>query len=176
MDLSSCYLFEGLSDIHLERLEGIAVRQPVRKGQWLFHKGEAAERLCILETSAVELLIEVQGLVEFPVRTVESRAAEFRPQEQQPVEIPTSLIRSGSGCVGVGALIPPYRYSLSARCTRDGSLLVINRADIHRLIQEHSDLGCCVMTNVARMLLERLNETRREVQLHFMSLVRSATF
>jgi hypothetical protein len=37
-------------------------------------------------------------------------------------------------------------------------------------------LGRILMTNLARHLLERLNETRQEVQLRFMSMVRSASF
>lgn len=176
MNLSSCYLFKGLSDSHLGRLEAIASKQPVRQGQWLFHKDEPAEFLYILESGAVELLIEVHGSLELPVFTVESAAAEFLAEVQEPVEIPTTMIRAGDGCVGIGALIEPYRYSLSARCVRDGTLLVIRRADIQRLIHQHPDLGCCVMTNLARKLLERLNETRREVQIHLMSLVRSASF
>jgi hypothetical protein len=32
------------------------------------------------------------------------------------------------------------------------------------------------MTNLARKLLERLTETRQEVQMRYMSLVRSTTF
>ena len=176
MNLSSCYLFEGLPKSHLDRLEAIAFKLPVRKGQWLFHKDEPAERLYILESGAVELLIEVQDSLELPVFTVESATIELMIEVPEPVEIPTTMIRSGDGCVGVGALIEPYRYSLSARCARNGTLFVIRRTDIQHLIRQYPDLGCCVMTNLARKLLERLNETRREVQIHFMSLVRSATF
>jgi CRP-like cAMP-binding protein len=72
--------------------------------------------------------------------------------------------------------VEPYRYSLSARCVEDGTLSVIRRADLTPLIEQHPHLGCILMTNLARHLLERLNETRQEVQLRFMSLVRSATF
>jgi CRP-like cAMP-binding protein len=176
MKLSSCYLFEGLSDSHLERLEAIASKQPVLQGQWLFHKDEPAEFLYLLESGAVELLIEVQGALEFPVFTVESVGGGVSAEMQEPVEIPTTMIRAGDGCVGIGALIEPYRYSLSARCVRDGILLAIRRADIQRLIRQHPDLGCGLMTNLARKLLDRLNETRREVQIHLMQLVRSATF
>jgi CRP-like cAMP-binding protein len=176
MNLSSCYLFEGLSDSHLKRLEAVACRQTIQEGQWLFHKDEPAERLYIVESGAVELLIEVQGSVEIPVFTIESSALELLVQVQEPVEIPTTMIRSGSGCAGVGTLVEPYRYSLSARCARDSRLSIIQRTDIQRLIHQYPDLGCCVMTNLARKLFDRLNETRKEVQIHFMSLVRSATF
>jgi CRP-like cAMP-binding protein len=176
MNLSSCYLFKGLSDSHIDRLEAIASKHSVQEGQWLFHKDEPAERLYILESGAVELLIEVQGSIEFPVFTVESGAVEYLIGGREPVEIPTTMIKSGNGCVGIGSLIEPYRYSLSARCARESTLFVISRAEIQHLFLQHPELGCCVMTNLAGKLLERLNETRREVQIHFMSLFRSATF
>jgi CRP-like cAMP-binding protein len=154
MNLSSCYLFEGLTDRQLKHLATIVSASPVQKGDWLFHKGDPAECLYIVEAGAVELLIEVQ----------------------ENIEIPISMIRPQNGCVGVSALVPPYRYSLSARCVKDGTVSVIRRSDIMTLVEQDAHLGRIVMTNLARKLLERLNETRQEVQMRFMSLVRSTTF
>ena len=154
MNLSSCYLFEGLSQSQLGYLSGIASSMPVKKSSWLFHKGEPADCLYTVDKGAVELLIEVQP----------------------GIEIPINMIRPLNGCVGASALVEPYRYSLSARCVEDGTLSVIRRADLTPLIEQHPHLGRILMTNLARHLLARLNETRQEVQLRFMSLVRSATF
>lgn len=154
MDLSSCYLFERLSDRQLAQLTGIAVTQPFRAGTWLFHKAEPAECLYLVASGAVEMLIEVQD----------------------GIEIPISMIRPNNGCVGVSALIEPYRYSLSARCIQDGTLCVIRREDLLPLFDQNPALGRVVMTNLARKLLERLTETRQEVQMRYMSLVRSTTF
>jgi CRP/FNR family transcriptional regulator, cyclic AMP receptor protein len=154
MNLSSCYLFEGLSQSQLGYLSGIASSMLVKKSSWLFHKGEPADCLYTVDKGAVELLIEVQP----------------------GIEIPISMIRPLNGCVGASALVEPYRYSLSARCVEDGTLSAIRRADLTPLLEQHPHLGRILMTNLSRHLLERLNETRQEVQLHFMSLVRSATF
>jgi CRP/FNR family transcriptional regulator, cyclic AMP receptor protein len=154
MDLSSCYLFAGLSQSQLEHLAGIATSMPVKKSSWLFHRGAPADCLYTVEKGAVELLIEVQP----------------------GIEIPINMIRPQNGCVGASCLVEPYRYSLSARCVEDGTLSVIRRADLTPLIEQQPHLGRILMTNLARHLLERLNETRQEVQLRFMSLVRSATF
>ena len=154
MNLSTCYLFEGLSQSQLGHLSGIASSMPVKKSNWLFHKGEPADCLYTVDKGAVELLIEVQP----------------------GIEIPINMIRPLNGCVGASALVEPYRYSLSARCVEDGMLSVIRRADLTPLLEQHPHLGRILMTNLARHLLNRLNETRQEVQLRFMSLVRSATF
>jgi CRP-like cAMP-binding protein len=127
---------------------------PVKKSTWLFHKGEPADCLYMVEQGAVELLIAVQP----------------------GIEIPINMIRPHNGCVGASALVEPYRYSLSARCVEDSTLSAIRRADLIPLLDQHPHLGRILMTNLASKLLERLNETRQEVQLRFMSLVRSATF
>jgi CRP-like cAMP-binding protein len=154
MDLLSCYLFKGLADRQLAHLTTIASVNSFQQGEWLFHKGEPAERLYLIEKGAVELLIEVH----------------------EGIEIPISMIRPHDGCVGVSALVEPYRYSLSARCIQDGTLFIIKRSDIMALVEKDPYLGHIVMANLARKLLERLNDTRQEVQMRFMSLVRSTTF
>jgi len=38
------------------------------------------------------------------------------------------------------------------------------------------ELGCTIMKNLAQKLLSRLTETRKELKIHFMNLVRSAAF
>ena len=74
----------------------------------------------------------------------------------------------------IGALVEPYRYSLSARCAGDSTLLIINQADIQNLIRTDSDLGCTIMTNLAQKLLDRLKETRQESKIHINTLIKSA--
>jgi CRP-like cAMP-binding protein len=153
MNLSSSYLFKGLNARQLEHLATIASAITIQKGEWLFHKGEPADRVYLIEKGAVELLIELH----------------------EGIEIPINMIRPHNGCVGVSALVEPYRYSLSARCVQDGTLSIFKHSDIMALIEEDPDLGRIVMTNLACKLLERLNETRQEVQMRFMSLVRSTS-
>ena len=86
------------------------------------------------------------------------------------------MVKSQNGCIGVGALVPPYRYSLSARSVLDSNLLVFNRADLETLKREDPGLVCIIMNNLAQKLLERLKGTRQELKIHFMNLVRSAAF
>ena len=78
--------------------------------------------------------------------------------------------------MGVGALLAPYTYSLSARCKEESRLTVIASADLRALFENDPEFGSTVMTNLAQRLLERLRETREEVKIHFMNLIQSATF
>jgi len=138
----------------MNALEAISGLQTVRKGQWLFHKAESAEHIYLVEEGAIELVMPVEP----------------------DIEIPVALIRPGNGCVGVGALLDPYTYTLSARCKEESRLTVIAGADLRSLFETDTEFGSTVMTNLAQRLLDRLRETREEVKIHFMNLIQSATF
>ncbi|UCH23471.1 MAG: cyclic nucleotide-binding domain-containing protein [Deltaproteobacteria bacterium] len=154
MQLPSCYLFERLSEPQKDRIAAITLEKEIRKGEWLFQEGQEAKRLFLLRKGTVELVTLVND----------------------SIEIPITIVRSTGGCFGIGALVEPYRYSLSARCTDDSTLLVINQADIKELIRTDSDLGCTIMTNLAQKLLDRLKETRQESKIHINTLIKSAAF
>jgi CRP-like cAMP-binding protein len=154
MPLSSCYLFGRLSEPQLERVLSISREQKIQKGQWLFREDQEAQHFYLIKEGAIELLTVVD----------------------EHIEIPIAMIRTNNGCIGIGALVPPYRYSLSARAAQDSNLLVFKRTDLETLKRDDPGLVCIIMNNLAQKLLERLKETRKEIKIHFMNLVRSATF
>jgi CRP/FNR family transcriptional regulator len=154
MQLPSCYLFEGLSELQKDRIAAITLEKDIQKGEWLFQEDQEAASIFILRKGAVELVTRVNDTIEIPI----------------------TIIRPAGGCFGVGALVEPYRYSLSARCADDSTLLVIKQADIQNLIRTDSDLGCTIMTNLAQKLLDRLKETRQESKIHINTLIKSAPF
>jgi CRP/FNR family transcriptional regulator len=154
MPLNSCFLFTGLSPSQIERIAAITQEQQFQKDQWLFHEDQEAQHLYLVKDGAVELLFKVEDAIEIPI----------------------AIIRPGNGSLGVGALIEPYRYSLSGRCLDDSTLSVIARTQLHELMDDDSELRCIIMTNLSKKLFNRLKETRQEVKIHFMNLVRSVTF
>ena len=154
MPFASCYLFSGLSDPQLERVQALSREQKIQKGQWLFREDQDAQCFYLIKEGAIELLTIVD----------------------ERVEIPIAMVRTQNGCIGIGALVAPFRYSLSARAALDSSLLVFSRTDLETLKLDDPGLVCIIMNNLAQKLLERLKETRRECKIHFMNLVRSATF
>jgi CRP-like cAMP-binding protein len=154
MTSTSCYLFRGLPEEKMSAIYALAASRSVRQGDWLFQKTDPAEHIYLLETGAIELLLPVDS----------------------NIEVPVALIRPGNGCVGVGALVEPYRYTLSARCKVDSRLTMIAAPELRRLFQADPVFGSTVMTNLAQRLQERLLETREEIKIHFMNLIQSATF
>jgi CRP-like cAMP-binding protein len=154
MPFSSCYLFSRLTDPQLERVQAISREQKIQKDQWLFREDQEAQCFYLIKEGAIELLTVVD----------------------ERIEIPIAMIKTQNGCIGIGALVPPFRYSLSARAALESNLLVFNRTDIETLKRDDPGLVCIIMNNLAQKLLDRLRETRREIKIHFMNLVRSATF
>jgi len=154
MPISACYLFERISASQLKRIEAIPSEQKIQKGQWLFREDDEAQNFYLIKEGAIELLTLVDT----------------------KIEIPISMVRGKNGCFGISALVPPFRYTLSARAAQDSNLLVFRRADLEKLKQDDPGLVCIIMNNLAQKLLARLKETRQELKIHFMNLVRSATF
>ena len=150
--LSLCYLFRGLSESQLHRLSAVAKEVQIQKGQLLMHEGERAEELFVVKDGAVELLSKVEDGFELPI----------------------AIFRNPGDCTGTSSLVAPYEYSLSARCAEEGTMLVIKRVDLQKLIMEDSGLGFTVITNLAQHLLDRLKETRQELRIHFKTLLKSA--
>jgi len=150
--LSSCYLFRGLSESQLHRLSALAKEVQVQKGQWLMHEGREGTETFVLKEGAIELLTTVND----------------------DFELPIAILRNPGDCTGTSSLLEPYLYNLSARCAEEGTMLVIKRVDLQKLITEDCGLGFSVMTNLAQHLLDRLKETRLELKIHFKTLFKSA--
>ena len=152
--LSSCYLFNRLTEPQLKSVLAISQEQNIQKEQWLFRENEEAHYFYLIKKGAVELLTVVD----------------------EHIEIPIAMVRTKNGCIGIGALVPPFRYSLSARAADDSNLLVFKRTDLEMLKKDDPGLVCIIMNNLAQKLLERLRESRQEMKIHFMRLVRAAAF
>ena len=150
MQLSSCYLFQGLSESQLEHLRTIGSEAPMQAGQWLFHEGDAAEQMYILKYGAVELLTSVDE-----------------------VELPITIVREPGNCFGTSTMVPPHQYSLSARCAEDGTLLSIQKTDLEQIIKTDVDVGNMILSNLAKHFLDRLKETRQELKIHFKTIFKS---
>ena len=151
MQLSSCYLFKGLSETQLDSLIAIGNEFRIQKGQWLFHEDEAAEQMFVLKAGAVELLTTVEN----------------------DVELPITIVRKPGNCFGTAMLVPPHQYALSARGVEDGTLLAIKRADLDKLIKADYELGHAILINLAGHFLDRLKETRQEIRIHFKTIFKS---
>jgi len=129
----------------------MAKEMPMDKGQVLFTEGAKAPAFHILKEGAVELTMSIG----------------------ENFDLPITMVRSPGYCFGIAALVPPHQYSLTAKCIEKGSYLSIDTANLRGLIESDYELGCVIMRNLAQHLLERLQQTRKEVKIHFTTLFRS---
>jgi len=151
MDSSSTYLFKGLSEGQMKKILAAGKEIPVKKGQLIIKEGQAANGVYILRSGAVELMTTVE----------------------KDFDLPISILRDPGDVFGTSALVPPYRYSLTARCVEDGVLFCMETCAVRELAAQDREIGCQMMTNLAAHFLERLKETRQEVKIHFKTLLSS---
>lgn len=152
--LSSCYLFKGITSNQIDELAKVVNEVDFEKDAWLFHEGSQADRLYFMVTGAVDLLT-----------TIES-----------DVELPTARLKTSGDCLGTGALVEPFTYSLSARCVEAANLLTIERGDLSLLMEKDTDFGKVMMENLAGHYLDRLREARQELKIHFKILLKVMRF
>ena len=151
MDSSFAYLFKGLDAGQMKKIMSIGKEVSMKKGQQIFREGQEANGVYIVRHGSVELMTMLE----------------------KELELPISILRKAGDTFGTSALVPPHRYSLSARCAEDGVLLSMETAAIRKVASEDHDIGCAIMTNLAAYFLERLKETRQEVKIHFKTLLMS---
>ncbi len=149
--LSQCYLFKGLSESQLLRLSEITTEVQIQKDRFFMKEGRQAEELFVLKQGAVELLTQVEDGFDLPI----------------------AIFRNPGDCTGTSSLVEPYIYSLNSRCVEDSKMLVIKITALKKLMQQDHELGCTIMRNLARQMLNRLKETRQELKVHFKTIFRS---
>ena len=151
MDSSFAYLFKGLDAGQMKKIMSIGKEVSMKKGQQIFREGQEANGVYIVRHGSVELMTMLE----------------------KELELPISILRKAGDTFGTSALVPPHRYSLSARCAEEGVLLSMETAAIRKVASEDHNIGCAIMTNLAAYFLERLKETRQEVKIHFKTLLMS---
>ena len=149
MELFTCYLFQGLTEDQKNRTISVIKETSMDKGQRIFTEGDEAIALHILKEGAVELMTMVENDFEMPV----------------------TILRNPGDCFGTPALVKPHVYSLSARCVEKGYLFSIKQSDLKKQIKDDPAFGCMIMANLAGHFLERLKESRKELKLHFKTLL-----
>jgi CRP-like cAMP-binding protein len=151
MDSSFSHLLTGLDERRMKKVMAIGKDISMKKGQQIFKEGHAANGVYILRSGAVELMMFVE----------------------HDFDLPISILREPGDVFGSSALVPPYQYSLSARCAENSILFCMETAALRKLASEDQDIGCQIMTNLAAYFLTRLKETRQEVKIHFKTLLSS---
>ncbi|MFW6296972.1 MAG: cyclic nucleotide-binding domain-containing protein [Desulfosalsimonas sp.] len=134
-DLQKINMFKPLDDSRLERMRDLASLESRRKGSFFFHGGSTADKIYALLSGRIGL------------------AVAKHPEHH------TWLVEMGPGnSFGVSAAIfvPDGTYMYCAKALTDVKALSWRGEDLRTLFEEDPALGYRFMSEMARMVKERL--------------------
>ncbi|MGE5246523.1 MAG: Crp/Fnr family transcriptional regulator [Betaproteobacteria bacterium] len=130
-------LLHGLDDEQTDALRALGVRRRVAPGERLFSLGDAADDLFLVERGRLALTL--------PMR-VGDRDEEVLIEERQAGQ-----------ALGWSALIPPHRFTLTAKALADTEVLALGRDRLRTHFEANPEVGYIVARNVAAIVGQRLH-------------------
>ena len=146
--LREALLFAECSADELARLATLVGDRELADGELVFNQGDQARELMLVAAGEIHL--------EMPVAILgQSRSVRLDTKKRGEI-------------VGWSALVPPYRYTLSARAGGAATLATLPASDLAVLFDAEPLLGFRIMRRLAALVAQRLELTRslwvREIQ------------
>ena len=129
-------LLAGLTDEDADRVLALGTRVTISSGKELFRLGDTADRIFLIQRGRIRLTLPMQ---------VRGREEDVLVEE----------VTSGQ-TVGWSALIPPYRFTLTAIAPLETELIALSREALNELLKAVPDVGYAVLVNLAGLIGERL--------------------
>ena len=129
-------LLKGLPPDEAARVLALGDRMVLNTGAQLFHLGDVADCIYLVARGRLRLTLPMQ---------VRSREEDVLVEE-----------RSSGQTVGWSALIPPYRFTLTATAALDTEVIALSREVLNRHFGANPDTGFAVAMNLASVVGQRL--------------------
>jgi len=129
-------LFEGLSSEECETALALGVRVTVSNGAELFRLGDEADRIYLIARGRLRLTMPMQ---------VRGGEQDVLVEERGPGQT-----------VGWSALIPPYRFTLTATAPLETEVVAFSRETLQHHFLKNPEAGCTVFLNLAAVVGQRL--------------------
>jgi CRP-like cAMP-binding protein len=143
--LRKTQLFQGLDDERLELVAPLCRQVHCLSGKVFFSEGDEATDVFVVLGGEVALEVEL-----------------FMGDHLRPKTITVEKMERDD-TFGWSALVEPRRMTTTARCTRDVDIVAINGDDLKVLLERHPEIGLTVMENVAKIVRQRLVNTRQRL-------------
>jgi CRP-like cAMP-binding protein len=130
-------LLKGLEGGEAERVLALGKRILLNAGAQLFRLGDEAESIYLVTRGRLRLTLPMQ-LCE-------------REEDVLVEEV------CGGQAVGWSALIPPYRFTLTATAPLETELIALPREALHRYFAEHPETGQAVAWSLSCIIGQRLH-------------------
>jgi CRP/FNR family cyclic AMP-dependent transcriptional regulator len=139
-------IFYDLTHPQLEMISAMCQERVGRAGEIIFEENTTGDELYIIVRGEVEILVD-PGMVSTP------------GTRRTPTPMTIATLRDGQ-TFGEIALVDQGLRSASARCASDNTrLLVISRAGLLALCDEHHELGYRIMRNMAADLAFKIRNS-----------------
>jgi CRP-like cAMP-binding protein len=129
-------LLNGLSPAEVEQILELGTRLIVPSGTLLFRLGDPADRLFLTERGRIRLTLPMH----------------LRGKEENVL----AEERSPGQTVGWSALIPPYRFTLSAAASLDTEVIALPQKALREYMAAQPAVGCKIALNLAVVIGHRL--------------------
>jgi CRP-like cAMP-binding protein len=134
-------LFGTLSKSQLDLLLSHSSVESLPEGETIFRQGEEANHLYFLIEGAVDLSVKTGEKFDFLTSKVEKEGAAF----------------------GIPSLIEPFRYNMTATCSKSSKVLVFNAGRVRTEMEKDPKMGMEIMKKLASIYFNRLSEMRSGV-------------
>jgi CRP-like cAMP-binding protein len=129
-------LLKGLTPEEAAEVMALGKRVLLSSGAELFHLGQNAEALFVLQRGRIRLTLPMQ---------VRGRDEDILVEERVPGDT-----------IGWSALIPPYRFTLTASAPLETEVVTLSREALKAHFAEHPSVGQAVALNLAEVIGQRL--------------------
>jgi CRP/FNR family transcriptional regulator, cyclic AMP receptor protein len=136
MAIANADLLKGLAPDEADRILALGKRTVLTTGAELFHLGEAADCIYLVGRGRLRLTLPMQ---------VRSHEEDVLVEE-----------RSSGQTVGWSALIPPYRFTLTATAALESEVIALSREVLLGYFAAHPENGYLVSMNLASVIGQRL--------------------
>lgn len=134
-------IFQGISDAELTMIQESVVRvQSFKQGEQVFAENAESSEMYVVDSGRVNLEIEA-------IPDTRLQVASFKRNE----------------VFGWEALVPPYKYTSTAKAVADSSLVVLDGAGMRNLCRTYPDICARVMERVVRIAADQLAATRQQM-------------
>jgi CRP-like cAMP-binding protein len=129
-------LLNGLSPAEVEQILELGTRLIVPSGTLLFRLGDPADRLFLTERGRIRLTLPMH---------LRGKEEDVLAEERSPGQT-----------VGWSALIPPYRFTLSAAASLDTEVIALPQKALREYMAAQPAVGCKIALNLAVVIGHRL--------------------
>ena len=139
--LKKTELFGNLNESQLNAILSRSSVESFPEGKIIFRQGDEANYLYIL----------IEGMLDLSVKTGEK------------FDFLSSKVEKEGAAFGIPSLIEPFRYNMTATCSKPSKVLVINAGLFKMDMEKDPKMGMEIMKKLASIYFNRLSEMRSGV-------------